>query len=103
MREENVISAKKFSRGLGAAFLLIPTLLAISSVLAMSAWAGDRYHTLHLFKGESKDGAKPYAGLVMDQAGNLYGTTYQGGTYERGTVFRLTRHKDGKWTVRVLH
>lgn len=35
------------------------------------------------------DGANPYAGLVMDKAGNLYGTTEYGGSYGYGTVFKL--------------
>ena len=37
------------------------------------------------------DGQQPYAGLVSDQKGNLYGTTYVGGagTYRGGVVFRL--------------
>lgn len=35
-------------------------------------------------------GANPYAGLVQDAAGNLYGTTSAGGDYGKGTVFRVT-------------
>jgi hypothetical protein len=36
---------------------------------------------LYVFKGNpSKDGASPYGGLVIDAAGNLYGTTGFGGT-----------------------
>jgi uncharacterized repeat protein (TIGR03803 family) len=34
---------------------------------------------LHNFTGGA-DGAFPYAGLMMDKAGNLYGTASQGGT-----------------------
>ena len=44
---------------------------------------------LHSFSGT--DGANPYAGLVLDAAGNLYGTTYSGGTSTvYGTVFEIT-------------
>jgi uncharacterized repeat protein (TIGR03803 family) len=51
---------------------------------------------LHSF-GAQGDGKFPEAGLVFDQAGNLYGTTYQGGAHAYGTVFRLT--PDGKETI----
>lgn len=44
---------------------------------------------LHSFSG-SPDGANPYAGLVMDRAGNLYGTTVNGGNNNLGSVFKLT-------------
>ena len=36
------------------------------------------------------DGQDPYASLVMDASGNLYGTTYYGGTNDTGTVFKIT-------------
>jgi uncharacterized repeat protein (TIGR03803 family) len=36
------------------------------------------------------DGAYPNGGLVQDAEGNLYGTAYQGGTYNYGTIFKLT-------------
>jgi uncharacterized repeat protein (TIGR03803 family) len=36
------------------------------------------------------DGAGPYAGLVQASDGNFYGTTYQGGLYGYGTVFKVT-------------
>lgn len=34
------------------------------------------------------DGGYPYAGVLLDDAGNLHGTTYAGGTYGYGSVFR---------------
>jgi uncharacterized repeat protein (TIGR03803 family) len=49
------------------------------------------------------DGAGPYAGLILDQVGNLYGTTYAGGTYDAGIAFQLTPNSDGTWTENVLH
>jgi uncharacterized repeat protein (TIGR03803 family) len=45
---------------------------------------------LHSFTGGTTDGNSPYAGLVRDAAGNLYGTTHSGGASNDGTVFKLT-------------
>jgi uncharacterized repeat protein (TIGR03803 family) len=45
---------------------------------------------LHSFTGGTTDGNSPYAGLVRDAAGNLYGTTHSGGASNYGTVFKLT-------------
>jgi uncharacterized repeat protein (TIGR03803 family) len=36
------------------------------------------------------DGQYPYSSLIEDQAGNLYGTTYKGGTNNQGVVFEIT-------------
>jgi uncharacterized repeat protein (TIGR03803 family) len=53
---------------------------------------------LYAFTG-GKDGAYPAAGLIMDKTGNLYGTTFLGGSNNFGTVFTL--RKSGK--LLVLH
>lgn len=45
---------------------------------------------------------RPSARLVMDAAGNLYGTTSEGGAYGAGSVFKLTPSNDG-WTYTSLH
>jgi uncharacterized repeat protein (TIGR03803 family) len=70
---------------------------------------------LYVFKGNtSNDGASPAGGLVMDSAGNLYGTTAYGGTGNCtvlgtlmgcGTVFELSppQQKGGPWTETVLY
>jgi uncharacterized repeat protein (TIGR03803 family) len=42
-------------------------------------------------------GAKPYAGVAFDRAGNLYGTTYYGGANNFGIVYKLSRN--GQQTV----
>ena len=39
--------------------------------------------------GNGTDGSSPAAGLIIDAAGNLYGTTNAGGAYGGGTVFKL--------------
>jgi uncharacterized repeat protein (TIGR03803 family) len=54
---------------------------------------------LHSFTNAGSDGAYPFAGLVMDTAGNLYGTTVQGGASNYGTVFKL----DPFGTETLLH
>jgi uncharacterized repeat protein (TIGR03803 family) len=52
---------------------------------------------LHSFAGPPTDGARPVAGLVRDAAGNLYGTTFSGGTSGSGVVFKL--NTAGKETI----
>jgi uncharacterized repeat protein (TIGR03803 family) len=43
---------------------------------------------LHSFTG-NPDGAHPYSGLVLDNSGNLYGTTEHGGLFGSGTIFKI--------------
>jgi uncharacterized repeat protein (TIGR03803 family) len=57
---------------------------------------------LHSFAG-GKDGTDPAAGLIFDAAGNLYGTTAEGGEYRYGTAFELTPAAGGRWTEKILH
>jgi uncharacterized repeat protein (TIGR03803 family) len=47
--------------------------------------------------GASGDGAAPDASLIADQSGNLYGTTFHGGTNGGGTVFELACPKYSLW------
>ena len=56
---------------------------------------------LHTFGG--RDGAAPWASLIFDAAGNLYGTTHDGGRYGGGVVFELSRNSSGGWTETVIH
>jgi uncharacterized repeat protein (TIGR03803 family) len=45
------------------------------------------YSVLHSFAG--KDGREPGDGLMIDKQGNLFGTTYEGGKNDAGTVFKI--------------
>ena len=45
---------------------------------------------LYSFNLNGADGTHPWASLIFDKTGNLYGTTHYGGTYGDGTVFELT-------------
>ena len=48
------------------------------------------------------DGNSPISNLVHDAAGNLYGTTSEGGLGS-GTIFKLTPSGGGQWTESVVH
>jgi uncharacterized repeat protein (TIGR03803 family) len=43
---------------------------------------------LHAFTGGA-DGATPFSGLILDKSGNLYGTTFAGGSANDGTVYKV--------------
>jgi uncharacterized repeat protein (TIGR03803 family) len=58
---------------------------------------GSGFVTLHSFSGT--DGADPYAGLVADGSGNLFGTTRVGGAGNAGTVFRIGADGSGFTTL----
>lgn len=57
---------------------------------------------LYRFAGPPTDGAYPEGPLLLDEAGNLYGTTEGGGTDNNGTVFELTPTGSG-WSEKVLY
>ena len=55
---------------------------------ALRVWGGGGYKVLYGFRG-SNDGANPFAGVVQDSAGNLYGTTYSGGPANAGVLYKV--------------
>ena len=55
---------------------------------------------LHSFNGSAGRGP---VGVVFDAAGNLYGTTFEGGFHMSGTAFKLTPNADGSWTESLIH
>jgi len=63
------------THGLGIAFELTPS--GVETIL-------------HNWGSSTSDGQFPYGGMILDAAGNLYGTTDTGGPNGEGTVFKLT-------------
>jgi uncharacterized repeat protein (TIGR03803 family) len=74
----------------------------LGTVYEMSLSQGKwMFRTLYAFK-DNPDGGLPYASVVMDKMGNLYGTTYYAGANDLGTVYKLAR-SNGGWTETVLY
>lgn len=65
-----------------------------------SGWS---FSLMDSFTGVLGDNCGPYGQLVMDGAGNLYGTTYCDGQFGFGSVFELTPSGNGQWTYISLH
>src|ERR1700735_2912924 len=82
-----------------AAFALA-LVLALTTIAAQSAQA-QTFQLLHRFT-DGNDGGTPFAGLTMDAAGRLYGTTFHGGAHGFGTVFRLT-HAGSGWVLNTIY
>jgi uncharacterized repeat protein (TIGR03803 family) len=78
------------NRQAGTVFELMPK--------AGGGWTGK---VLHHFN--AADGNEPFGSLVLDAAGNLYGTTEVGGANHHGTVFEVTPTAGGIWTETILH
>ncbi len=53
--------------------------------------------------GGGAGGVNPGAGVVLDRAGNLFGTTIDGGTGGCGVIYKLAPQAKGKWKYAVLH
>ncbi|HUI84805.1 MAG TPA: choice-of-anchor tandem repeat GloVer-containing protein [Candidatus Binatia bacterium] len=80
------------ANGAGTVFKLAPA--------SGGAWT---FSTLYAF-GSQPDAAFPYGGLIADRNGNLYGTSYFGGTFGAGAVFRVGPGPGiGGWRDAVLY
>jgi len=89
------------SHGCGTIFELVPG--------KSGKWNEKVLHSFN-YDNKGKGGYWPYAGLIFDTAGNLYGTTLYGGSYHYctsglgcGTAFQLIPNTNGTWTEKVLH
>lgn len=82
----------------------------LALMVVPNSWAASKFKVPYAFQG-TPDGAAPSGGLTFDAAGNLYGTTANGGGAQTtcgygytgcGTVFKLT-HGAGGWSESVLY
>ena len=80
---------------------LVPTLIALTFFAPFAS--AQTFSTLYAFGG-APDGAGPNGALILDRAGNLYGTTVSGGKYACdttngsggcGTIFKVTKNGVG--------
>jgi len=62
-----------------------------------SSW---KFHSIYKFI-QGSGGHRPSDGLVQDATGDLYGTTFSGGTHHRGTVFQL-QNSQGTWAPEFI-
>ena len=93
----------------GTVAAVLVVMFAMALIAAPAAQA-QTFHVIYNFTGQGQDGASPYAGLVMDHAGNLYGVTEYGGNgpcssqYTRGcgSVFKMT-HSGSGWYYQALY
>lgn len=73
---------------------------------AIDSRAGEQLIPLYVFEGQA-DGGQPNAGLVADAQGNLYGTTYFGGSHACaagcGTIFEVAPQADGSWKESTVY
>lgn len=61
-----------------------------------------KLEVLYTFEGGSQDGAAAFGTLLTDKRGNIYGTTFYGGEYDEGTLFKLHPTSSG-YSETILH
>ena len=58
---------------------------------------------LHSFDPFVNDGSGPWDKVILDKAGNVYGTTREGGPAGGGVIFELAQGSGGGWTEDILY
>lgn len=105
---KNSVQHRSWIRNLSswAALAALPIAIVFVLLATMQSAQAQTYTVLHSFTGP--DGANPLAGLTIDRAGNLYGTTWAGGTascyfkFGCGTVFKM-KHAGSGWVLTPLY
>jgi uncharacterized repeat protein (TIGR03803 family) len=85
---------------------IFPTRLLLLLTLAMLTCNafGQNLTILHSFGSIRNDGAAPGSGVIIDQNGNLFGTTGVTGSKFNGIVFELSPPAQGEpWTETIIH
>jgi uncharacterized repeat protein (TIGR03803 family) len=85
-RSGNCIVRKIFVASVSAALMLVA---ALGFVAVTTPWASAQTYSVLYNFGGSADGGDPYAGLIRDTNGNLYGTVGYGGTAYAGGVYKV--------------
>jgi len=76
---------------------LCALVIALSAFAACAQAQTYNLRVIHRFSGAPDDGSIPVGPLQFDSAGNLYGTSLEGGAYNVGTIFKIA--KDGTGTI----
>jgi uncharacterized repeat protein (TIGR03803 family) len=71
--------------------------------LTKNSQGGATYSVIHSFVGFASDGGSPFGAPIVDSAGNVYGTTTNGGKADCGVVYRLSPTAGGKYDETILH
>ncbi len=80
--------------------------LASAAIITVSLlWLPNAVAILRSVATGQNDGSNPEAALIIDARGSLYGTTRFGGTFDNGSVFKLTPPAENKmqWTSATLY
>jgi uncharacterized repeat protein (TIGR03803 family) len=71
--------------------------------LTKNSKGGVTYSVIHSFAGAFSDGGNPFGAPIVDSAGNVYGTTTDGGKAGCGVVYRLSPTAGRKYHETILH
>ena len=70
--------------------LVVSAIAVVLAAFCVIPAAAQTYHVIHTFTGHA-DGGAPTGGVILDAAGNLYGTASEQTSSGNGVVFKLSR------------